>query len=327
MKLLILGGTLFLGRHILDAALAAEHEVTIFNRGRHHVRLPQEVERLYGDRDGNLTALAGRRWDAAIDTCGYAPRVVLASARALADAVRHYTFVSTISVYRDTTAPGIDESTPLGSLDDETVEQVTAETYGPLKAACERAVTEVYRDGALLVRPGLIVGPHDPTDRFTYWPRRVAKGGRVLAPGHPEREIQFIDGRDLAEWIVRMVERRRAGTFNATGPAEPLTMLAFLEACRTVAGSDANFVWLEDEFLVEQGVRPYTEAPLWVPGAHDTVDCGRAVREGLVYRLLEETIQDTLLWDLSRPAGSPQRAGFQPERERELLASWATVGK
>ncbi len=325
MKLLILGGTIFLGRHILDAALAAEHEVTIFNRGRHHVRLPQEVERLYGDRDGNLAALAGRRWDAVIDTCGYVPRVVRASAQLLASVVGQYTFISTISVYRDTAAPGVDESAALSRLDDETIEQVTGETYGPLKAACERAVAEVYPDAALVIRPGLIVGPHDPTDRFTFWPRRVAHGGRLLAPGHPEREIQFIDARDLADWILRMVERRRLGTFNATGPAEPLTMLAFLETCRSVAGSDASFVWLDDEFLLEQGVQPYTEAPLWVPGAHDTVDCSRAEREGLVFRLLEETIQDTLLWDLSRPAGTPLRAGFRQERERELLASWAAA--
>ncbi len=325
MRILILGGTVFLGRHILDAALAAEHEVTIFNRGRHHARLPQAVERLYGDRDGNLAALAGRRWDAVIDTCGYVPRVVRDSARLLAEGVERYTFISTISVYRDPSAPGLDESAPLGELADAATEKITGQTYGPLKAACERVVAETYPGRALCVRPGLIVGPHDPTDRFTYWPGRVAQGGRVLAPGHPEREVQFIDVRDLAEWIVRMVERGRTGVFNATGPARPLTMLGLLEACRKAAGSDAEFVWLDDDFLTAEGVHPYIEAPLWVPGAHDTADCGRALAEGLVFRLLEETIQDTLAWDRSRPAGAARAAGLKPERERELLAAWSAV--
>jgi 2'-hydroxyisoflavone reductase len=325
MKLLVLGGTVFLGRHILDAALAAEHEVTIFNRGRHHVRLPQEIERLYGDRDGNLSALDGRRWDAVIDTCGYLPRVVRESARLLAQATSHYAFISTISVYRDLAVAGIDESAPVGELADPSTEQITGHTYGPLKAACERIVAEACPKGTLCIRPGLIVGPHDPTDRFTYWPSRVARGGRVLAPGHPEREVQFIDVRDLAEWIVRMVERRRTGTFNATGPARPLTMLGLLEACRSVSGSDASFVWLEDDFLTEQGVHAYTEAPLWVPGAHDTVDCSRALAEGLVFRLLEETIQDTLAWDHSRPQGTVRNAGFKTEREQELLSAWSAV--
>jgi len=325
MHILILGGTVFLGRHILDAALAAEHEVTLFNRGRHPIRLPQAVERLYGDRDGNLAALAGRRWDAVIDTCGYVPRIVRASANLLADAAPHYTFVSSISVYRDLSAAGIDETAPLGELEDAATEKITGQTYGPLKAACEQVVMEAYPTGALCVRPGLIVGPHDPTDRFTYWPSRVARGGRVLVPGHPEREVQFIDVRDLAEWIVRMVERRRTGVFNATGPARPLTMLALLETCRKVAASDADFVWLEDEFLIEQGVHPYTEAPLWVPGTHDTVDCHLAISEGLVFRLLEETIQDTLVWDRTRPNGAVRAAGLKPEREQELLSAWSAV--
>jgi 2'-hydroxyisoflavone reductase len=325
MRVLILGGTIFLGRHILDAALAAEHEVTIFNRGRHHARLPLAVERLYGDRDGNLSALAGRQWDAVIDTCGYVPRIVRAAARQLADAAPHYAFISTISVYRNLAVAGIDESAPVAALEDAATEEITGHTYGPLKAACERVVAEAYPTGALCIRPGLIVGPHDPTDRFTYWPSRVARGGRVLAPGHPEREVQFIDVRDLAEWIVRMVERRRTGTFNATGPTRPLTMLGLLEACRAACGSDATFVWLEDEFLTEQGVHPYTEAPLWVPGTHDTVDCSRATGEGLILRLLEETIQDTLTWDRSRPAAAARNAGFRPEREEELLSAWSAV--
>ncbi len=325
MKLLILGGTVFLGRHIVEAALAAEHEVTIFHRGRHNARLFPETEKLHGDRDGGLEVLRGHTWDAVIDTCGYLPRIVRGSARLLADAVEHYTFISSISVYADLGRAGLDESAPTGRLDDPAAEEITGETYGPLKALCEEAVREVYGDRCLCIRPGLIVGPHDPTDRFTYWPHRVARGDRVLAPGRPEREIQFIDVRDLADWILRMVEQKRSGVFNATGPANPLTMLAFMEACRSVSGGGAEFIWLDDAFLVEHGVQPYTEAPLWIPEDHDTVDCGRAIAAGLVFRLLEETIQDTLAWDAARPAGTRLRSGLAPEREARLLSAWSAA--
>src|SRR5579872_4273010 len=232
MKLLILGGTVFLGRHIVEAALARGHEVTLFNRGQHNPDLFPEVEKLRGDRNGDLAALQGRQWDAAIDTSGFVPRVVRASAEALANAVKHYTFISSISVYADFTKLGIDESSPVAKLVDESVEEVTGETYGGLKALCEQAAEEALPGKVLIVRPGLIVGPDDQTDRFTYWPYRVAQGGEMLAPGRPAHQEQFIDVRDLAQWIVRMVEAGKTGVYNATGPDYVLSTQQLLEVCK-----------------------------------------------------------------------------------------------
>ena len=309
---------------MVEAATARGHEVTLFNRNQRPGVFP-DLETLVGDRDGDLKALQGRAWDAVIDTCGYIPRIVRASAELLAEAAHHYTFISTVSVYANPDRPGTDETAPLARLVDPLEERITGETYGPLKAACERVVREIYGQRALCVRPGLFVGPHDPTDRFTYWPHRVARGGIVLAPGRPEREVQFIDARDLADWVLRMIERRQAGTYNTCGPARPLTMLAFLEACRSVCGSDARFVWLDDAFLVARGVQAYTEAPLWIPAVHDTIASARALEAGLVFRLLEETLQDTLEWDSARPAETALHAGFTPRRERELLEAWSAA--
>ena len=233
MKLLILGGTKYLGRHLTESALERGHEVTLFNRGRENPDLFHgKVEKLVGDRDGDLAALKGRKWDAVIDTSGYFPRVVKDSARLLADTVDHYTFISTISVYEDFSQPGIEETAPVGKLEDETVEDIGAGAYGPLKALCEQAVEEVMPGRSLIVRPGLIVGPYDPTDRFTYWPSRIAKGGEVLAPGDGTSPVQFIDARDLAEWVLTMTERKQTGVFNATGPEERLEMKGFLETVR-----------------------------------------------------------------------------------------------
>ena len=327
MKLLILGGTVFLGRQIAAAAIAAGHAVTLFNRGQHAPGLFPEVTKLTGDRDGKLDTLYGGRWDAAIDTCGYLPRIVRASAELLSNAVDHYTFISSISVYPEINAPNLDESSPVSELEDPSLEEITGETYGPLKVACERAANAALPGRVLTVRPGLIVGPHDPSDRFTYWPHRVASGGAALAPGRPEREVQFIDVRDLAEWIVRMVETNQTGIYNTTGPARPLTMLAFLEACRQVASSDAHFTWIDEEFLAREEVQPYVDLPLWIPNAHDTVNCARASRKALSYRLLEETIQETLAWDRTRPAGHKWRAGLSAKRETDLLAAWRRAAK
>ncbi len=218
MRILILGGTVFVGRHLVEAALARGHEVTLFNRGQHGPDLYPGVEKLRGDRDGGLDALRGRRWDAAIDTCGYVPRIVRASATLLANAVDHYTFISSVSVYPEAHTRHLDEDSPVGALDDESVEDVTPETYGPLKALCEQAAEGAMSGRALTIRPGLIVGPHDPTDRFTYWPRRVAQGGEVLAPGRPERPVQIIDARDLAAWTLQLVASGARGVYNATGP-------------------------------------------------------------------------------------------------------------
>ena len=327
MKILILGGTVFVGRHLVENALQRSHEVTLFNRGQHNPELYPEVEKLRGDRDGDLTALEGRRWDAVIDTSGYIPRIVRASVEQLAGSVDHYTFISTISVFADTSRPDMNEDAPLGTLSDESVEEVTGETYGPLKVLCERAVQQGMPGSALIVRPGLIVGPDDPTDRFTYWPHRVARGGEVLAPGLPELPVQFIDVRDLAEWTIRMVEERQTGTYNATGPDYVLDMERVLDACRQVSGSDARFTWIPDSWLLERGVTPWMELPLWVTGSEErrgfhTIDVGRAVTAGLTFRPLEHTVRDTLDWDATRPADHAWRAGMAPEREQELLTAW-----
>src|ERR671921_353599 len=256
MDLLIVGGTGFLGRHRLEAARGYGHRPTLFNRGLHEPELFPEVEKIEGNREGDLSALRGRCWNAVIDTCGYVPRVVGASARLLAGAVDHYTFISSISVYSEAIAPGADEEAPVWELPDPTVEEVTGETYGGLKALCERAAEEEMPGRVMNVRPGLISGPHDPTDRFTYWPRRISAGGEVLAPDSEERTVQYIDVRDLAVWIVGMSEERLAGTYNATGPDYGLTMGRVLEECEAVGGAGAEVVWVSEDFLEDHGVEP-----------------------------------------------------------------------
>jgi 2'-hydroxyisoflavone reductase len=324
MRLLILGGTRFLGRHLVQAAQERGDEVTLFNRGRSNPGLFPGVVELYGDRDGDLEALRGQRWDAVIDTCGYVPRVVRQSAELLAPAVNHYTFISSISVYGELSAAGIDEMWPVATIEDESTEEITGESYGALKALCERAVLEQYPHNGLVIRPGLIVGPHDPTDRFTYWPVRVARGGEVLAPAPPEYGVQIIDVRDLAEWIVKMVERRARGIYNATGPDEPLPFGVLLDKCRAVAGSDAAFTWVAPEFLLERGVQPWTELPLWIPDEQGSADISRATADGLRFRPLAATIADTLSWADQRPADHSWRAGLDAEKEARLLESWHT---
>lgn len=322
MDILIIGGTRFLGRHIVEVALAAGHRLTLFNRGQTNPELFPEVEKLRGDRATDLNALEGRRWDAAIDICGYVPRVVRASTERLAGAVAHYTFISSISVYADFQHLHMDESAPTGVLTDPTTEEITNETYGPLKALCEQVVEQAFSDRSLLIRPGYIVGPHDPTDRFTYWPHRVALGGEVLAPGDPEAPVQFIDVRDLAEWIVRMVEARATGAYNATGPEYTLEMGRLLAECKQLTGSDAHFIWADETFLEAHKVEPPIWSPSNEPGAA-TVNCQHAIDAGLIFRPLSETIRATLEWDVSRPAGYTLRAGLAPEQEAGLLRELA----
>ncbi|MBX3001663.1 MAG: NAD-dependent epimerase/dehydratase family protein [Caldilineaceae bacterium] len=325
MKLLILGGTIFLGRHLVEAAQRRGHEITLFNRGRHNADLFPAVEKLRGDRSTDLSALEGRRWDAVIDTCGYIPRIVRRSAELLAGNVDHYTFVSSLSVYADFSQPGIDERAPVGRLDDPTVEEVTGETYGPLKALCEEAAEAAMPSRVFNVRPGLIVGPHDPTDRFTYWPVRVADGGDILAPSRPDYPTEIIDVRDLAAWIVHMAEKRNAGVYNATGHA--LTLGSILETSRYVSGSDAQIHWADEAFLLEKGVQPWQEMPLWVGDdpsmagfAYFNID--KAVADGLTFCPLDVTVRDTLAWAATRPADHQWRAGISRQREAELLKEW-----
>ena len=322
MRLLIIGGTVFVGRHLVESALARGHEVTLFNRGQHNPDLFPTVEKLRGNRDGELSALASRQWDAVIDTCGYVPRLVHASATALANQVGHYTFISTISVYPDYSQAGLDESAAVGTLADPTTEEVTGESYGPLKALCEQATEAAMPGRVLTIRPGLIVGPNDPTDRFTYWPVRVARSGEVLAPGEPTQQVQFIDVRDLAEWTIQMVEGNHTGIYNATGPDYVLTMQHLLEECKNVAKSNATFTWVTEALLQEQSVGAFVEMPLWVPAAMaglEQVNCQKAIAAGLTFRPLDTTIHDTLAWHATRDTAHSWRAGITPERESELL--------
>ncbi len=327
--LLILGGTKFLGPEIVAAARKAGYTVTLFNRGRTNPQLFPDLEKLRGDRDGKLDALRGRSWDAVVDTSGYVPRHVALSAGLLRDAVRQYVFISTISVYADFSRPGMDETAPVGKLADDTVEKVDGETYGPLKALCEKAVEREMPGRATIIRPGLIVGPNDPTDRFTYWPVRVARGGEVLAPGSPADPVQFIDVRDLAEWTVRMMDSRSFGTFNATGPRQSLGIGQLLDACRKVSGSGATFTWVDADFLAEHRVEPWSDMPVWVPGRGESaglarVSIRRALDRGLAFRPLEATLADTLAWWRGLPAErrASLGAGIGPEREAEVLAAW-----
>ncbi|GJM20515.1 MAG: hypothetical protein DHS20C15_04300 [Planctomycetota bacterium] len=328
MRVLILGGTVFLGRHLVEAAQRRGHELTLFNRGRSNADLFPEVETLHGDREAGadgLAALQGRQWDAVIDTCGYLPGVVASSARALADAAPAYAFVSSISVLADTSTPKQTEAAPLAQLPDGAApDEFTLPHYGALKALCEAEVRAIYGEAALIVRPGLIVGPHDPTDRFTYWPRRVAQGGEVLAPP-AEQRVQFIDARDLADWILRVLEARVGGTYFGVGPRHSTSMADVLEACRTLNTPTAEFTHLSDEFLLAHEVKPFTELPLWVPASDRgflDVDLTAALSVGIAYRPLVETIADTLRWDLTRPADTEIRAGLTLEREAQLLAAW-----
>ena len=319
MRLLVLGGTKFLGRAAVEAALARGHEVTLFNRGETNPELFPEAEKLRGDRTAGLAELRGREWDAVLDPSGYVPAVVRDSAEVLAGVTGHYLFISSISVYASLAARN-DESRPLSKLgempDDRLLEDYS--NYGALKALCEETVADAFGEVHAIVRPGLIVGAHDPTGRFTYWPHRVARGGEVLAPAPPERRVQFIDVRDLGSWLVDLAERRAAGAYNATHPGHPWGEL--LETCREVAGSDATFAWVPDSFLVEREVGEWMELPLWIrapedAGMHDT-DVSRAVAAGLTFRPLADTVRDTL--ELAQPTAE---AGLRPEREAELLAA------
>lgn len=326
MKLLVLGGTVFLGRHTVQRAAQRGHVVTMFNRGRTNPDLFPELEHIQGDRDGGLGALKGRKWDAVIDTSGYLPRLVGDSVRALSGSADQYVFISTISVYADSTQPGIDEDSPVHSPpDDESIEDVTGETYGPLKVACEQAVQSDFPGPTLIIRPGLIVGPHDPTDRYTYWPRRLARPGRALAPGSPDRPVQFIDVRDLVDWILDMTEAKSLGAYNATGPQKPLTMGELLEQTRQAIDGEAELVWIPEDFLIDAGVDPFSEVPLWLPEEQNgllEVDISKALEAGLSIRPLEETAQDTFAWDEERPPVLQRSAGLDPARELALLDAY-----
>jgi 2'-hydroxyisoflavone reductase len=332
-KLLILGGTGFIGPNMVKYALARGHEVTILTRGRSGTRV-EGVEHITADREGDLGMLSSRRWDAVLDNNARDYRWVTRSVKALRDSTDHYLFVSSISAYR---TPNMSYATA-GSVRTEPIDEGyerfapppdfkdgAEAPYGLSKAISENLVHAAFPGRATIVRPGLIVGPTDPTDRFTYWPVRIDEGGEVLAPGNPNHSAQVIDQRDLTEWIVRLAEARVTGDFNATGPATRMTMAEMLAGCRAVTAAPVRFTWVPESFLAEQKVRIWSELPAWAPGDPLMyVSVARAIAAGLTYRPFAVTALDTLEWDKSRPA--PERAkraaGMTRQREAELLALW-----
>lgn len=327
MKVLILGGTVFLGRHLASIALERGYEVTLFNRGMSNAELFPAVETLLGDRDGNLSELKkriekGDTWDVVIDTSGTIPRTVAESAQLLSGSVGHYTFISSIAVYDDFTRSPLQESDETRKLGDGSSEELTTETFGALKAASEKAAEAAMPNRVLNVRPGLIVGPHDPTDRFTYWPVRIAQGGPVILPPRPEAPVQFIDVRDLAEWTLDMANARQTGTFNASGPAQRMQFTELLEQCRVVTAGDASFHWTPENILKELNINPWKDLPLWLDPESEGMldaDLSKAIAAGLCYRSLATTISDTLEWATSRPETHEWQSGLKNDQEQRAL--------
>jgi 2'-hydroxyisoflavone reductase len=330
LRILILGGTGFIGPNQVRYAVSRGHKVTVFNRGKTNPgTLPAGVEQLIGDRNGKLDALKGRDWDAVIDNPSTLPRWVRDAATLLKGHADHYMHISTISVYADNSKPNADETAATIVLPDPTVEEVTGETYGGLKALAEKEAEKAFPGKTTIVRPGLIVGAGDNSDRFSYWPARIARGGEVLAPGNPTDRVQFIDARDLGEWTIRLLEQKTYGIFDATGPAHPLTMAEMLYGIKAVTTAGAQFTWVPASFLEEQKVSPWMDMPVWVPTEGDSAGFGsrnvsKAVAAGLTFRSLADTAQNTLAFYDARPAERNEkvRAGIKPEREKEVLAAW-----
>lgn len=333
-RILILGGTGFIGPHMVEYALARGHEVTTFTRGRSDTELPPAVEQLIGDRNNDHSALEGRRWDVVLDNNTQDYRWVQTSTGLLADATEHYLFVSSISVYATQGVGGGPEQVIMEPMVDEDFQRIPRPDgwtdgddapYGLMKTLSEDIVHAAFPGRATVVRPGLIVGPGDPTDRFTYWPVRLDEGGEVLAPGNPEHATQVIDQRDLTEWIVRLAESRTMGDFNATGPAERRSMAQMLDEVGSVASNPYELTWVPESFLAEQGVRAWVDLPAWIPGDPTMfVDVRDAVAAGLTFRPLATTSRDTLAWDRTRPAEERENRqfGMSRERERQALDAW-----
>jgi len=334
MRLLILGGTGFIGPHQVRYALSRGHQVTVFNRGRHPQEWPGKVEELTGDRNASdLKSLAGREWDACIDNPTTLPFWIRDAAEVLKGRVGHYTFISTISVYARNDKPGADENAPLApyvGADPFAEREVPPRLYGALKAISEMEARRQFGDAATaIVRPGLISGPGDETDRFTYWPARLARGGEVLAPGDGSDPVQFIDVRDLAEWTIRVAEQKRAGVFNAVGPSRPMTMKAFVSQAAAGVSAKPSLTWVPPAWLAQKQVSGWSDLPVWLPGSGPTEGFHRrsnaaAQAAGLTFRPLKTTAADTLAWwnTLSAERRAKPKTGLTPEREAELLAQW-----
>ncbi|MGM0557282.1 MAG: NAD-dependent epimerase/dehydratase family protein [Myxococcota bacterium] len=329
LNLLIMGGTRFIGPHIIREARDRGHSVTMFNRGKTNPELFPDVDRLTGDRvAGELGALEGKSWDAVIDTSAYFPHVVRHALEVLGDHIDHYLLISTISVYDGWNWDGIDEDTPRHEPLYDKDADLTGETYGPLKVACEERANEAEPGALTILRPGIVAGPGDHTDRFTYWPARAARGGQMLAPGAPSDPIQYIDVRDLAAWIVACVEDQITGTYNTVVPMGSVTMGDLIDASREAAGEDAaEPTWVDTDFLRQQDATD--KCPLWAPADGETrglhrVDTTRAIEAGMETRPVQQTATDTLDWLYEQPEErrSDLSAGLSAEREDELLSAW-----
>lgn len=335
LRILILGGTGFIGPFQIEYALSRGHKITVFNRGKTHpAELPKDVEQLVGDRNGQLDALKGKQWDICIDNPTTLPAWVRDAGQILKGNVDRYVFISTISVYADTSKTGPDENSALAKYQGadpykETLEAMKAsgfQTYGPLKALSEQETEKWFPGKSLIIRPGLIVGPRDETDRFTYWPVRIDRGGEVLAPGNPKDPVQFIDGRDLAEWTIRMAENGGTGIYNATGPAKELGIGAMLDGIKSALNSNASFTWGDAEFLKQQKVEAWSDMPVWAGDelGMARTNISRALAKGLTFRPLADTARDALAWfKAQKPERQAKlRAGLTAEREKEVIAAW-----
>jgi len=325
MNLLVVGGTRFLGRRIVENALARKHRVTLFFRGKDGADLfDGQVRRIYGDRDGDLQRLAAEKFDAVIDTPGYVPRVVRASAEYLRDKVERYMFISSISAYDSPAgAQTIDEDTNLAKLKDESVEEITPETYGGLKVLCENVVNDVYGSDATIVRPGYIVGSYDPTDRFTYYPWRMMQGGRMIAGGRKDAPLQIIDARDIAKFCVTLLERDADGTFNVCGPDRPYGWEEWLMRAKTALRAGVDLEWFDPQKLEDAGCKPGADLPLYngVDTSTDSFmrcDNSKAIARGLTFTPLDDTVRDLIVWLKSR-GSEALKVGMTLEREQEVF--------
>lgn len=339
LRILILGGTGFIGPNQVEYALARKHNVTLFNRGKTNATLFPKVPRIIGDRNvaGGHDGLKKGTWDVVIDNPTRNPLWVRGAGDALKGRVGQYIFVSTISVFSDNSIIGMDESGPLHKPGDPSVwASNDGANYGPNKVQCELdAKAQFGEDKVTIVRPGLIVGPGDLSDRFSYWPVRIDKGGEILAPGTPNDAVQYIDAEDLGQWMVRLAENHTIGTFNATGPKSPTNIAEMLYGIKAVTSSDAHFTWVAADFLAENQVRAWSDMPVWMPPTGRTagfmaVNCSKAFAAGLTVRPLADTAKHTLDWYKTRPAAEQEkaRAGLAPEKEKTVLAAWhAKVGK
>lgn len=339
LRILILGGTGFIGPFQVQYALSRGHQVTVFNRGLTHPgELPNGVEQLIGDRNGQLDALKGRKWDVVIDNPTTLPKWVRDAAQILKGNVDRYVFISTLSVYAQQSWPGMDENGPLATYEGpdpmkwtvEALRNSTQALYAPLKVLSEKETQKWFPGKSLIIRPGLIVGPGDESDRFTYWPVRVARGGEVLAPGDPKKDyVQFIDARDLAEWTIRMVEQGDTGIYNAVGFKEKLLMSQMLEQTKEATKGDAQFTWVSVDFLLEQKIHPWYDMPVWVApkgpeGGFSNLSNKRALAKGITFRPVSDTAAATLEWFRKQPEARQARlrAGISAEREAQILAAW-----